>query len=917
MSLIYIDGEKFLVNSKKNLLQNCLSLGFDIPYFCWHPELGSIGACRQCAIKKFKDRKDKNGLIVMSCMTPSLNESYISINNEEVKLFRKCITELLMINHPHDCPVCEEGGQCHLQDMIVMNKHHYRRYRFKKRTHINQNLGPFISHEMNRCISCYRCVRYYKDYSDGKDFGVYGSRDNIYFGRYKSGMLENKFSGNLIEICPTGVFTDKIASKKYTRKWDMQFAPSVCQHCSIGCNIVIGERYGELKKIENRYNSNINHYFICDLGRFGYEYTNLKNRFFNPLKKTNNKWKLIDNVENSVKKTAKLLKKSKKIIGIGSPRASLESNFALLNLVGKENFSIGMLAFEKACIKLIIKIIKNGGIHVPTLREIEKHDAILILGEDLTQTSARAALSVRQAVKNKINDIVEEEKLSDNWHAYAIINHGQKQKYPLFITSVDKTDLDEISVWNYYASVSDQARLGFAIANEIDQESPKVLHLSSKLQNKAKMIAKELLLSKKPLIISGTHLGNISLIEAAANIAKALKNKNKNVGISLFPDYSNSIGLNIIGGHSLESILKLIVNSQENNTLIILENDLYRRLSKKNIKLILKKTFKLILIDHIITKTTNHADLFFPATNFSESCGTLINQEGRAQRFFQSYDCSWYKKDSKVLNSWSWLYAIYSYMKHTIINWINLDNIIELIIKTIPEFKFIQNIAPNAKFRISGQKIARSPNRYSGRTSMLSNIDIHEARQQQDLHSMFSYSMEGINNSEMINNQYIPFSWVPGWNSVQSLHKYQKKIDDNYSSDKLKTHFFKTNKNKKMKWFSNIPIQFNKEINCKLYLVVPYYHLFGSEEMTQLSPTIKKLIPNPYIVMNHLDALNIGIKNDNKIINFNILEENYSLPVRFSKYLQEGQIGLPIGLPNIPIYLFNTKIYLENQGLHE
>jgi ferredoxin len=135
-----------------------------------------------------------------------------------------------MTNHPHDCPVCEEGGHCHLQDMTVMTGHDKRRYRFTKRTHQNQDLGPFISHEMNRCIACYRCVRYYKDYAGGEDLGVYGAHDNVYFGRADGRhCLESEFSGNLTEVCPTGVFTDKTHSERYNRKWDMQFAPSICQ----------------------------------------------------------------------------------------------------------------------------------------------------------------------------------------------------------------------------------------------------------------------------------------------------------------------------------------------------------------------------------------------------------------------------------------------------------------------------------------------------------------------------------------------------------------------------------------------------------------------------------------------------------------------------------------------------------------
>lgn len=159
MATIHVDGKALEVDGADNLLQACLSLGLDIPYFCWHPALGSVGACRQCAVKQYTDENDTRGRIVMSCMTPATDNTWISIEDEESKAFRASVVEWLMTNHPHDCPVCEEGGHCHLQDMTVMTGHNERRYRFTKRTHQNQELGPFIAHEMNRCIACYRCVQ--------------------------------------------------------------------------------------------------------------------------------------------------------------------------------------------------------------------------------------------------------------------------------------------------------------------------------------------------------------------------------------------------------------------------------------------------------------------------------------------------------------------------------------------------------------------------------------------------------------------------------------------------------------------------------------------------------------------------------------------------------------------------------------
>ena len=169
MAVITIDGKKHEVDEKQNLLHICLSLGYNLPYFCWHPAMGSVGACRQCAVIKYKDEKDDKGKLVMACMEPASDGAIISLKNPEAEGFRTEIIEWLMTNHPHDCPVCDEGGECHLQDMTVMTGHDYRRFRFKKRTYRNQYLGPFVNHEMNRCIQCYRCVRFYRDYADGRD----------------------------------------------------------------------------------------------------------------------------------------------------------------------------------------------------------------------------------------------------------------------------------------------------------------------------------------------------------------------------------------------------------------------------------------------------------------------------------------------------------------------------------------------------------------------------------------------------------------------------------------------------------------------------------------------------------------------------------------------------------------------------
>lgn len=899
MATIHVDGKEYDVNGADNLLQACLSLGLDIPYFCWHPALGSVGACRQCAVKQFQNAEDTRGRLVMSCMTPASDGTFISIDDGEAKEFRESVVEWLMTNHPHDCPVCEEGGNCHLQDMTVMTGHSFRRYRFTKRTHQNQDLGPFISHEMNRCIACYRCVRYYKDYADGKDLGVYGAHDNVYFGRPEEGTLESEFSGNLVEICPTGVFTDKTHSERYNRKWDMQFAPSICQQCSVGCNTSPGERYGELRRIENRYNGTVNHYFLCDRGRFGYGYVNREDRPRHPALLRGNDWVQL-NAEQAVNAAADVLRQAKRAIGIGSPRASVESNFALRELVGAENFSTGMPAGEQARLELMLKVLRESGIYTPSLREMESYDAVLVLGEDLTQVGARVALSVRQAVKGKAREMAAAQKVAD-WQIAAIMNIGQHAKHPLFVTNVDETRLDDIAAWSYRAPVEDQARLGFAIASALDESAPAVSDFDSSLNGKLDVVVQALAGARKPLIISGTHSGSTAMIEAAANVAKALKARGAEVGITLLAGAANSMGLGLMGGNTLDSALEQL-RSGEADTVVVLENDLYRHAPKALVDAALANATNVIVVDHQRTATLEKAGLVLSTASFAESDGTSINHEGRAQRFFQVYDPAYYDNSIVMLESWRWLHSLHSTLESRHPDWTQLDHVIDAVVAKLPQLKSIKEAAPDASFRIRGQKLARSPNRSSGRTAARANISVHEPRQPQDRDSMFAFSMEG-NNQPSAPRSQIPFAWAPGWNSPQAWNKFQAEVGGKLRNGDPGVRLFEAG-DASLPWFTEVPTAF---VGGEQWRVAPCYQLFGSEEMSQRSPVFQKRMPQPMLVINPQDAAKLGV-NAGAAVEFTCSGETLRLPVRISSALQPGQIGLPLGMPGVPPFLAGAHI---------
>jgi NADH-quinone oxidoreductase subunit G len=882
MLTIFIDNKPYQVKEGQNLLQACLALGFDLPYFCWHPALHSVGACRQCAVKQFKDDKDVHGRIVMSCMTPVAEGLRISIDDPDVRAFRASVIEWLMVSHPHDCPICDEGGECHLQDVTVMTGHNYRRTRFKKRTHRNQNLGPFINHEMNRCIACYRCVRFYRDYAGCRDLNVFASHDHVYFGRHEDGALESEFSGNLVEICPTGVFTDKTLKQHYTRKWDLQTAPSICVHCSLGCNTIPGERYETLRRISNRYNHEVNGYFLCDRGRFGYEFINSGRRVRKPLlrqdRQTNQK--PIEK-ETAVGHITNILSKSKGLIGIGSPRASLESNFALRTLVGPDRFYSGMNAKEHDLISLIVDILKKGPARTPSLHDVEQADAVLVLGEDLTNTAPLLDLALRQSVRNSPKELTDKMHIPF-WDNNAVRNATQDETGPLFIVSASGTKLDVIATKTYHAAPDTIARLGFAVAHELNPKSPSVPNLRDAILKFAQEVGQTLKNAKHPLIISGTSLGSESIVQAAANVAWALCENGKAPGLCFTVSECNTIGLGLMSGKSLDGAFKAIQDEQA-DTVIILENDLFYRAENKIVEQFLSKSKNVIDLDHVINATSSKADIVLPAGTFAESDGSLVNNEGRAQRYYQVF-----MPNHDIQESWKWVRDIIKTSgQGSAIQWDNLDEITQSMLSALPMLKPLQYIAPTADFRISGQKIPRQPHRYSGRTAMQANITVHEPKPPNDPDSALSFSMEGYESQPPA--PLISRYWSPGWNSIQALNKFQQEIGGLLRGGEPGIRLIEPSTKEVSAYYSHIPDIFTPKNDE--WLIIPLFNIFGSDELSLLSPSIAERAPKPFIALNSIDTSKLNVS-DGELIELSLAGDKHRFEVKIKSEIAEGTAGL-------------------------
>jgi NADH-quinone oxidoreductase subunit G len=902
MATIYIEGQPYQVKDGQNLLQACLSLGFNLPYFCWHPALGSVGACRQCAVKQFRDENDTRGKIVMACMTPASNGTRISIDDPEARLFRATVIEWLMVNHPHDCPVCDEGGECHLQDMTVLTGHTYREFRFKKRTHRNQYLGPFVNHEMNRCIACYRCVRFYRDYANGRDLDVFAAHNHVYFGRYQEGVLESEFSGNLVEICPTGVFTDKTLKKHYTRKWDLQTAPSICVHCGLGCNTIPGERYGKLRRIRNRYNSQVNGYFLCDRGRYGYEFVNSEQRIHQPLMRTSlHELPRPITTAEALAHVTNALADEERVIGIGSPRASLEANFALRTLVGPERFYQGMSAVESRLVSLALRILREGPARSASLHDAEMADAVLVLGEDVTNTAPLLALALRQAVLRQPMARVRQLHLQE-WDDAAVREVIQNNLGPLYVAAPHGTKLDDVASRTYRAAPANLARLGFAIAHALDSAAPPVRDLppagalpAAEMRSLAEEIAASLKSAEHPLIVSGSGCGSEAVMEAAANVARALCASGRTAQISLVLPECNSLGLGLIGGKSLQEAFRLVQNGAV-DTVVILENDLYRRADAALVHDFLEIARHVIVLDHLANQTLARAEIVLPAGTFAETDGTLVNSEGRAQRFYRVF-----LPQGEVQQSWCWVRDIMIAAGRSQVRaWQTIDDVTAAMAAAIPALNPVREIAPPASFRLVGQKIPRQTHRYTGRTAMHANVDVHEPKPPDDPDSPLSFSMEGHEGQPP--SALIPRFWAPHWNSVQALNKFQAEIagplrGGDPGQRLIEPARVETSPLPSGRYFERIPAAFTPQAGQ--WLVVPIHHIFGSEELSILTPGVEELAPEPYLALHPEDAAGLAAGAGAEVA-LHMEDMIYRLPVKLMPTLPQGVAGLPVGLPGLP-----------------
>ena len=594
MPRLMIDDREIDVPEGTKVIEAAERLGITIPRFCYHPAMGSVGACLVCAVMVLEGPVKG---VQMSCMLEARDGMVVSTTDPEAVGFRKQVIEWLMLHHPHDCPVCDEGGHCLLQDMTVSGGHGRRRYRGKKRTHHDQDLGPLVQHEMNRCIQCYRCTRFYRDFAGYRDLGVMRIGSRVYFGRSAEGTLESPFAGNLTDLCPTGVFTDK-PSRYIGRRWDYERAPSLCLHCSLGCHTVASVRYRRVVRQEARFSEAVNGHFICDRGRHGFCFASHPERPSRPR---------VEGAEASLDRALAVVgerlgeierRSGGGAVGcLGSARGSLETLVALDRLCKVRGWpapvhfgSAGALRRTREALAA-----RTSDLTV-SLRRVEAADFVLVVGVDPVNEAPMLAVTLRQAQRRG---------------AQGHVLDPRPVSLPLPFTHVPAGP-DELG-----PCLSALSAGGDGAGGREDLAAT----------------AEGLRASQRPIVVSGTDIVREGTPSLAAELAGGLLAAGKEAG--LFPVLPGPNAAAAAWLSATDRSLEALVAEMETGgiqALLVVESDPFHaypdadRLSRALDGLAL-----LVVLDYVASSVAERAHVLLPTATHFESGGTFVNNEGRLQ----------------------------------------------------------------------------------------------------------------------------------------------------------------------------------------------------------------------------------------------------------------------------------------------
>ncbi|MDQ6961408.1 MAG: NADH-quinone oxidoreductase subunit NuoG [Mariprofundaceae bacterium] len=599
MTTLFINEEEVTVAAGTSILEACRQSNVDVPYFCYHPELSVAANCRMCLVNVEGWPKPP-----ASCCTPVSEGMKVSTESEALVKDREMAMEYLLIHHPLDCPVCDQGGECKLQDYAMEHGSGKGRYLEEKRIIKDKQLGPFVTTSMTRCIHCTRCVRFADEIAGTGDMGVLNRGDHMEISSVVDECLSSELSGNLPDICPVGALLDG-PSHDVSRPWEMTRHQSTCTQCPQGCDISIESRGQDVMRIQPIEGSP--EPWLCDRGRFVYDAFRNESRLLKPISKQEKvSWN--DAINDSI-----ALLKDKRIGIICSPDWSVEG-LSAIRLLRDTAFKNAPVAFDLHRRDKRSFAFEEG--FSQTTQQIEDADQVVILGSDLRQ---RLPL-VMQRIRKRV--LADKPVVRIGSMRYRTNSELQKDMLirPRDWVSVIASAIEQVMALGKQAAGM-QAWLD---ATQDRHEAGKVLADALLAETCSLLVGEEIRChNDAAALIHGLDLLMRGCGHAEAN----------NDGRNLIPEGMNAQALTALFAKDRMSVSDIFEDANQGKLdaiLLIGSDPIGDGLFPVQAREALKKV-ALIQIGAIQGEISDQASVLLPASAYSEVEGTFINMEGRVR----------------------------------------------------------------------------------------------------------------------------------------------------------------------------------------------------------------------------------------------------------------------------------------------
>ena len=397
---IEIDGRKLEVADGSTIMDAANQAGIYVPHFCYHGKLSIAANCRMCLVQVEKAPKP-----LPACATPVTKGMKVFTHSEQAVTAQKGVMEFLLINHPLDCPICDQGGECQLQDLAVGYGASGSRYEEPKRVVNNKNLGPLISTDMTRCIHCTRCVRFGQEIAGIMELGMIGRGEHSEIIAFVGKTVDSELSGNVIDLCPVGALTSK-PFRYSARTWELTRRPSVSPHCGLGSNLTVQVKQNRVMRVLPRENEQINECWLSDKDRFSYEGLNSAQRLAKPMIKQNGAWQEVD-WQVALEFVANGLRQVRdrhgadQIAALATPHQTLEELYLLQKFVrgaGSNNVDFRLRQSDFSADGSLAGVPWLG----MQIADIAQLDRVLVIGSTLRKDHPLLANRLRQAAKQQL-----------------------------------------------------------------------------------------------------------------------------------------------------------------------------------------------------------------------------------------------------------------------------------------------------------------------------------------------------------------------------------------------------------------------------------------------------------------------------------------------------------------------------------